>query len=280
MDSCLHCQGRIYTWSVRKLLPNGSRAGIDLLIGSSQETAGNIYDAIQTYESMLPYISTIQSTSASSTEHRFWTERLLARHCLLTSRDVQWKVEKTKQNLSPKSTLAPFRAWADFWETGLSGDNGRLEGEDYRGGLSRRRIWQAYYNTLSILLQQGFSYPSSSEKPSAIAKTFSAYDNKLLANPKLQQFAELQKVQAIYEGLLQREVNFPKANEANTEVESWVDQLVANWRICSSSTWSDNDVGDGGKEALSRSVLAVCQSQNPSYPPKNGPQAGRIITDH
>lgn len=261
MDSCLYCQRRIHSWSVRKSLSNRTCAGIDSLIGSSQESAGNTDDAVQTYESMLPYISTIQSTSASSTEHRFWTERLLARHCLLTSRDVQSKVEKSKQSLSPESTLAPFRAWADFWGTRLSGDSGRLEGEDYRGGVSRRRIWQAYYNTLSILLQQGSSYPSSSEKPSAIAKTVSAYDNRFLANPKLQQFTELQKVAAIYEGLLQKEVKFPKANEANTEVESWVEQVIANWRTCYSSTWSDDDVGEGGKEALSRSVLAVCQSQ-------------------
>ncbi len=258
---------KAHTYAVSKNVVLGRGCtGVDSLIGSSQESAGNIHDAIQTYESMLPYISTIQSTSASSTEYRFWAERLLACHCLITSRDVQSKFEKMKQTLSPESTLAPFRAWADFWGTRLSGDNGKFEGQDYRGGVSRRRIWQAYYNTLSIFLQQGSLYPSPSEKPSTVVKTVSAYDNKFLANPRLQQITELKKVEAIYEGLLMREVKFPKANEANTEVESWVEQVISNWRICSGTAWQDDDVGDGGKEALSRNVLAVCESQRTLFP--------------
>ena len=234
------------------------RTGTDSLIGSSQESAGNIQDAVHTYESMLPYLPIAQSTSVSSKEQRFWTERLLARHCFLTSRDVRSKVEKKHQTLSPESTLAPFRAWADFWATGLSGDSGKLEEQDYRGDLSRRRIWQAYYNTLSILLQQGSSYPSPSEKLSAHEKTVSAYDNKFLTNPKLQQIAELKKVETIYEGLLLKEVKFPKANEASPEIESWVEQVIANWRVYSGPAWQDGDVGEGGKEGLSRNVLAVC----------------------
>ena len=209
---------------------------------------------------MLPYISTVQSTSATSIEHRYWTERLLARHCLLTSCDAKSKAETSKQTLSPESTLAPFRAWADFWGARLSGDSGKLEGQDLREGVSRRRIWQAYYNTLSILLQQGSSYPSPAEIPSAVEKTVSAYDNKFLANPRLQQITELKKVEAIYEGLLLKEVKFPKANEASVEVESWVEQVIANWKVCSGSTWRDDDIGDGGKEALSRNVLAVCET--------------------
>ncbi len=228
---------------------------------------------------MLPYVSIVQSTSASGTEHRSWTERLLARHCLLTSRDVRSKGEMSKQPLSPESTLAPFRAWANFWAAGLPGDSGKLEGQEHRGGVSRRRIWQAYYNTLSILIQQGSSYPSPSEKPSAIEKTISGYDNKYLANPKLQQITELQKVEAIYEGFLLKEVKFPKANEASSEVESWVEHVIANWRTCSGFTWQDDDVGEGGKEALSRNVLAVCESRTISLLGHDEINVGEIDTD-
>ena len=237
-----------------------------MLIGNSQESAGNIHDAVQTYESMLPYISAVQSTSATSIEHCFWAERLLARHCLLLSRDVKSKVEISTQNSSSESTLAPFRVWADFWGTRLSGDSGKLEKQDFKGGVARRRIWQAYYNTLSVLLQQGSSYSSPSENPSAMEKTVSAYEEEFLANPKLQQITELKKVEAIYEGLLLKEVKFPKANEASAEVEAWVEQVIANWRVCSSSNWRDGDIGDAGKEALSRNVLAVCGSEIFTFP--------------
>ena len=275
----MHYQRRIYSWLVRGTFLVQGYAIIDMLIGNSQENVGNVHDAVHTFESMLPYISTVQSTSASSAEHRFWTERLLARHCLLASRGVKSKAETSRQNLSPESILAPFRAWADFWGSGLSGDSGKLEGQDATEGISRRWIWQSYYNTLSILLQQGLSYPSPSEKPSAIERRVSAYDNKFLANPKLQQITELKKVEAIYEGLLLKEVKFPKANEASSEVESWVEQVTANWRVYSGSTWRDDDVGEGGKEALSRNVLAVCKSVILFFPRKRADAIGGIDTD-
>ena len=254
-------------------------ASIDSRKGNSQETVGNIHDAIQTYESMLPYVSTTQSTSASSAEHCYWTERLLARHCLLTSRHVKLKAEKTQQNLSPEATLAPFRAWADFWGTRLSGEGERIRGQDSRGEVSRRRIWQAYYNTLSTLLQQGSSYPYPSEKPSVTEKTLSAYDNKFLANPRLQQITELKKVEAIYEGLLLKEVKFPKASEGSPEIESWAGQVMANWRIFSGSTWKDDDIGDGGKESLGRNILDVHQSYISSSPKRYHFQDSKIDTD-
>lgn len=80
---------------------------------------------------------------------------------------------------------------------------------------------------------------------------------KSLDNPSLQQSIELRRVEGAYEGILLREVSFPKANEAATEVECWADQVVTNWRMMSSPRWLDEDLGKGGKEAVTRNVLAV-----------------------
>ena len=251
---------KAHTYVVSEEVPSRlTSIGADRLIGNSQETTGNTYDAIQTYDSMLPYISTAQITSANCVENRYWTERLLARHCLLTSRDVRLQIEKSKQTFSPETALAPFRAWARFWATSLSGDNEKIDGQIHKGGVSRRRVWQAYYNTLSLLLQQGTSYPYPIEGSPITAKSVPTYESKIPANPRLQQMTELKDTEAIYESLLLKEVKFPKASEASSEVESWAGQVIVNWKICCGSTWQDSDVGHGGKEALSRNVLQVRQ---------------------
>ena len=119
-------------------------------------------------------------------------------------------------------------------------------------GVPRRRVWKAYYNTLSKILQGGLPYPppgaSAEGSSSASVENFHA---------RLQQRAELQHVQTIYESLMLEEVKFPKADEINQEIEEWVESVVGNWRVLCGSTWRDDDLGEGGKEGVARSVLEV-----------------------
>jgi hypothetical protein len=53
------------------------------------------------------------------------------------------------------------------------------------------------------------------------------------------------------------EIRFPKADEINEEVEEWVETVIGNWRIFCGGTWGDDDLGEGGKEAVARNVLEV-----------------------
>lgn len=64
-------------------------------------------------------------------------------------------------------------------------------------------------------------------------------------------------METIYENLLIKETKFPKASETNHEVESWVDSVMDNWRLLCGPTWSDEDLGEGGKEGVARGVLDV-----------------------
>jgi cargo-transport protein YPP1 len=119
-------------------------------------------------------------------------------------------------------------------------------------GIPRRHVWKAYHNTLSNTLQGGLPYPlpgaSAEGSPSPSVENFHA---------RLQQRAELQHVQNTYESLMLEEIKFPRADEVNQEIEEWVESVVGNWRVLCGSTWQDDDLGEGGKEGVSRGVLEV-----------------------
>ena len=71
------------------------------------------------------------------------------------------------------------------------------------------------------------------------------------------QRVELHRVESAYESLLLEETKFPKASQANTEVEEWADQVVTNWGLFTGPDWSDADLGKGGKQSVSRGVLEI-----------------------
>lgn len=237
---------------------------IDSMLASCQENAGNLQEAVHTYESMLPYISNAQSSFGTTMEHRRWTERLLARYCLLTCRYVKSKAHQPKDLLlsssliAPTFLLAPFRTWAEFWEIKFDQNIGTLLAPFYHRDISPIIVWQAYYDILSILFQIESTYPFISEVKNTFGKGGSLYETHFFAKSKSQQCVELKRVESIYEDFLLNDLNFPKANEATPEVEAWVDQVMNNWRVLCGPTWRHEDHGDGGKESTARSVLAVC----------------------
>lgn len=136
----------------------------------------------------------------------------------------------------PSRVLAPFRAYSKYWDT----KGAPNAGTHFKGGdrhSSYMRTWGYYYDTLSVLLQR--------------ETTQHVFESKL------QQGVELKKVEATYESVLLKETNFPRADQDNLKIESWVDQVMANWRVMCGHTWQDEDLGEGGKVALGRGVLDV-----------------------
>lgn len=221
--------------------------------------------AVATYESMLPYISKAHSSFGNTLEHQRWTQGLIARHCLLSSRYVKLKARQPQELLSssslikPNFLLAPFRAWAEFWDVKHARDLRMLNEASNRGDFSRKLVWLAYYDTLSILLQIQNPYSPRSALRSASEKFHPQHEIRFFSEPKSQQCAELKRVESIYEGFLMNELSFPKANEYTPEIEAWVDQVVVNWKFVCGPGWLDEDHAEGGKTSTSRRVLAVCQ---------------------
>ncbi|KAL8691113.1 MAG: hypothetical protein Q9218_003587 [Villophora microphyllina] len=224
--------------------------------GELQEIAGNTSDAHMAYEPILSHVTNTIPTSHPSPEYRQWTERYLIGCCKLSYRCGRRVLDDGQPY--PRLTLAPLRVWAEFWTSTSKYRNGGASERPKRLSLSSpRHVWQLYYNMLSEVLQKDIPYPVTTQGPSVAASEMSLDNLKSLGYSKLQQIIELRRVESVYEEVVLKEVSFPKANEANVEVEGWVDQVIANWRVISDPAWLDGNVGREGKEALTRNVLAI-----------------------
>lgn len=209
------------------------------LKGSSQERTGAIAEALETFESALPVFASASNSPRQGKELRSWTELYLTGFCMLSSHVVKSKISPILET----ETLSAFRSWAKFWDVQAAVPTG---GRAADANVPRRQVWKEYYITLSDLLQQELPFPTTA-LTTAYAET----------STKLQQRAELKRVEARYETLLLSEVQFPKATEASNEVEAFADIVMQNWRILCGSSWDENDLGEGGSEAVSRGVLDI-----------------------
>lgn len=209
------------------------------LKGASHSKVGSDSDALSAFDSGIPILSLEGSNIGP--ELRIWTELLLTNSCLLYSKAIGFK----RTRLFETETLSAFRTWAKFWESQHSPDS-IPGGFGSHSTISRRYVWQKFYLMLSYLLQKGQPYPTSSFVTTHVEDS-----------ARLCQRAELEKVQATYEILLMKEVQFPKAEEASEEIDQWVDLVVQNWRVMCGSTWQESELGPGGIEATSRHVLDI-----------------------
>lgn len=206
--------------------------------GIAQGRTGAVAEALETYESALPILSSTSSMHQGK-ELRSWTELYLTGFCLFSSHAIKSRISSILET----ETLSAFRAWAKFWDAQASAPTG---GRAPQAQVPRRGVWKEYYITLSDLLQQDLPFPTTS-LTTAYAET----------STRLQQRAELKRVEARYETLLLSEVQFPKAEEASEEVEAFVEIVMQNWRVLCGSTWKENDLGEGGAEGVSRGVLDI-----------------------
>lgn len=198
-------------------------------------------DALVTYSSVMPWLSS--TSTPESVQSNMWTENLLVRLCQLSDQSSD-----ASDIVAPTDALRTYRYWGRHWEVTSKGGGHDVSTAAHH----RRRAWKAYYDSLSRILQQGLPYepepaPASSEKPPLLTQT----------SLRLRQRAELKRVETVYEGLLIKETQFPRASEINHEVEAWVDSVMQNWRLLCGPTWTDADLGEGGKEGVARSVLDV-----------------------
>ncbi|KAF1957572.1 filamentation protein-like protein [Byssothecium circinans] len=212
------------------------------LKGSAQEKTGSVEEAMATYSSILPWLSSKQFT-AEPPQFRMWTEYLLVRLCQLSDRSSD-----TGEYIEPAEALRTFRFWAKYWES----TEKMHASEGPNAAKYRRLAWKAYYDTLSQTLRHDLPY-----EPEQVATDSGNEKPPTSSQLRLQQRGELKKVETIYERLLLEETHFPKASETNHEIETWADAVMDNWRHLCGPTWSNADLGAGGKEAVARGVLDI-----------------------
>jgi hypothetical protein len=212
------------------------------LRGSSLEKTGAVEEAVASYSSIVPWLSS-KSMVGETHQFKMWTEHLLVRLCHLSDQSSD-----VGEYTDLSDALQSFRFWARYWDVAAKG----TVTEGANAAKYRRLAWKAYYDTLSLMLHHDVPYEP--EQPQA---DDTREKSPVGSHLRLQQRAELKKVEAIYESLLLKETEFPKASESNTEIEQWVDAAIDNWRILCGPTWTDADLGAGGKEAVGRCMLDV-----------------------
>ncbi|KYG44301.1 hypothetical protein M433DRAFT_155753 [Acidomyces richmondensis BFW] len=192
-----------------------------------------------------------KSPGSRTSELRIWTERLLARTCMYRYRNAQ------PSNLTLlNAALQSFRVWASFWQRASSAS--AVAASPSRIDIPRREVWKAYYDLLSTILQRGLLYaPSTDDSNNLLMFPTTNLSAEHLVNSHIRQRTELKRVEAAYESLLLNETQFPKSNQANVEVEEWVEEAVANWKILAGSDWTETELGEGGKIGLGRGMLDI-----------------------
>lgn len=224
---------------MEQVTPRGHTA-TDSHAGSSLEKTGDTADAVKTYTSILPWLS---SQTEESAQFRMWTESLLGRLSQLSD-----QAEGGSGLIGTSEALQTFRAFAKFTESA-----GRSAGSDTADhAKSRRLAWKSYYDTLSSIIRNNLPYEAGTSHPASEKPVLHEH-----TSARLQQRAELKRVETTYENLLIKETHFPKASESNHEIEVWVDSVIANWRVLCGASWTDEDLGEGGKEGVGRSVIDV-----------------------
>ncbi|CBY00722.1 similar to filamentation protein (Rhf1) [Plenodomus lingam JN3] len=213
------------------------------LKGSALEKTGAVKEAVATYSSIVPWLATTTSPNTESVQFKMWSENALVRLCQLSDQS-----SGAGTHVDPSEALRTYRQWAKHWDaTAKSGGS-----DEAHQARHRRLAWKSYYDTLSTILRNDLPYepdstPETQEKSSLYSQS----------SMRLRQRAELKRVETIYENLLIKETHFPKASETNHEIETWVDSVMDNWRLLCGPTWDDNDLGEGGKEGIGRSVLDI-----------------------
>ena len=222
----------------------------DFEIGAAEEAPHSRSEVLEHYERTIARAFEAPLATRTTSEYRVWTERLVTSACMLSSR-----LDRTKDSTTDhRSQLAPFRAWARFWENASSQGHSMTTGSSSETAR-RRRVWLTYYDMLSRNLHHVSTTATSSGRQHSIEDD--STDSK--ESPIAQRAAEIARVEAIYEDMLLKQVAFPMANEANPEIDHWVNQVMSNWRLICASTLQDNNTGQLGQEDVSRNVLGVSQ---------------------
>ncbi|KAK7532685.1 filamentation protein-like protein [Phyllosticta citricarpa] len=219
------------------------------LKGTAQKKLGSTAEATLSYKSVFSFLSQ-NILSSASPQFKCWSEALLAHLCIY--QDISRpgaRVEEFNQSIQT------FRLWSRVTDNGKALFGG-LDGSDPPN--MRRAVWKAYYSSLSVILRRRILYTGSSDPADPLMRDDAehASEEQYIA-AKLHQRSELRLAESVYEALLLKEKQFPKASENNKEIDSWAESVMHNWRVLCGPTWTDDELGEGGKSGVGKCVLDI-----------------------
>lgn len=199
-------------------------------------------EALEAFRSGLPSLGRVWAGHGFGKQLRYWSELFLTEYCMLTSQAIH----EGDASLDEANTMACFRSWGRFWDKMGSPVTG---GFGFKGSVPRRRIWNEYYLALSQLLDDDLP------PPAGFVGNISAD-----MSPRAQLRVKLKHAETAYQALLLGETAFPRADEDREEVEAFVTLVVKNWTVLCGRGWREQDLGQGGRNSLSRGILDVLYS--------------------
>ncbi|EAW12565.1 putative filamentation protein (Rhf1) [Aspergillus clavatus NRRL 1] len=208
--------------------------------GAAQATLSTPHDGLVILNTLTPWLSSHSaSLSSKCSQFLYWSEKVLGKAASIASDEASKGVPLVDDEVI-KTALKLCRLWSAHPYVSQQSSSQALHAEGPDELATQASIWKSYYDLLTAILQHGLLYVPQSSGP----------DRPQLAS-------EFRRVEGIYETQLMRELKFPTANSSNSEVESWVEQVIRNWQILCGPSWSDEELGEGGQNALGRSVLDI-----------------------
>lgn len=168
----------------------------------------------------------------------YWSGELLAKSAQIAGEQI-CSSARADDGLV-KLALTLFRLWSTHTSAKKPATSRGPHNGGSAGSSSRSATWKAYYDVLTVILQNSLAYLPPTNGP----------ERPLFAS-------EIRRVETICETNLMQEVVFPKANSNSSQVEDWVEQVIINWEVLCGPKWRDEDLGEGGQVAVGRNVLDV-----------------------
>jgi hypothetical protein len=226
-----------------------------LIKGLSQEALGMTAKAAESYRSIIGYVSHVVTLRVPQLELRRWTEELLSHICMFFSVDTESRPAQLGEAMAAFHLLSKFLDDQSWRPLGVT----RTSLTDH----SPRMVWRAFYEGLSRIVKEDLVYhPSPVHRDHDTTEHRGLLEEDDFLASRMQQRADLRRVEANYESLMLQETEFPRADESNEEVKSWIELVMANWRVLCGPNWTDAELGAGGKAAVGRSTLDVRQRQS------------------
>jgi len=225
-------------------------AGVCVVLGTMVEGAaleynGNTATAASTYRAILPYMTNVVALPSPCPELRDRSEELLTRIALFFSGEGGSRTTQSEEATQAFALLSQLRGGNK--QTSLATCGTTIN-------ASQRQLLRVQYENLSAEIAQN-QVPGSHSNNHVDNHT--TFQNANRSSDRRKQVADLIRNEKDYETLLLKETRFPKADETNREVLSWIELVMNNWRSLCGPGWTDEDLGSGGKMAVGRRTLDV-----------------------
>ena len=206
----------------------------------------NTREAVKWYGNMLHVLDNQVASEWQTDGFQMWYERFLASYCILVGHIVrdnrsQYATQSEGDFLvQPDAILTPFQAWSKFINGFVSYKITQQRFMPYDKEATREIVWRLAYNTISVIVQDGF-------------------EASVFTHPA-EAYRVLRDIQRSYHQVMMSRNSFPPADATTPKMEEWVFQITANWKAVMKAPWCDSSITPVEKLEYSEKLVDVSSS--------------------